>query len=78
MTSNQRRRTRAALRAVYGDACHWCGGEMDFQWAVGNSNSEFASIEHLTPRSEGGSDDYDNLRLAHLRCNHARNEQVPA
>ncbi|WP_420873464.1 HNH endonuclease [Novosphingobium resinovorum] len=30
------------------------------------------TIEHITPRSEGGSDDLDNLVLAHRICNQRR------
>lgn len=29
------------------------------------------SLQHLVPRSKGGTDDPDNLRPAHLRCNSA-------
>lgn len=31
-----------------------------------------ASRDHYDPTSEGGSDDYENLRLAHKNCNSRR------
>lgn len=31
-----------------------------------------ASRDHYMPTSEGGSDDYENLRLAHKSCNSRR------
>ena len=33
-----------------------------------NINSE-VTLDHWIPRSVGGSDDVDNLRLAHKKCN---------
>lgn len=33
---------------------------------------EQASFEHLTPRSQGGLDTLENLKLSHLRCNRRR------
>ena len=37
------------------------------------------SVEHLLPRSRGGSDHLDNLRPAHRSCNSSRgNRDAPA
>ena len=63
-----RRRTRAKLAELHGTACHWCGKEL----------SKFrATIEHLIPRSRGGSDQLDNLRLACRKCNQDRGAEMP-
>jgi 5-methylcytosine-specific restriction endonuclease McrA len=31
-----------------------------------------ATLEHITPRSKGGTDDMSNLAISHARCNHSR------
>jgi len=33
-----------------------------------------ASIDHILPRSRGGTDDDGNLQIAHLRCNLLKND----
>lgn len=30
------------------------------------------TVDHIIPKSQGGSDRAENLRLAHYRCNHKR------
>lgn len=48
--------------------CCWCGCE-----CVAESNCQnSATIEHVVPRSLGGSDDWDNLAMACNKCNHRR------
>jgi len=48
---------RAAVLARYGDRCVHCG--------IAGARS----VEHVRPRSFGGTDQLDNLRPAHLVCN---------
>lgn len=36
------------------------------------SDPMHASLDHIIPRSQGGSNDVSNLRLCHHRCNHDR------
>lgn len=61
-----RRRIRTSLRARDGDDCYLCRGLMVFN----NTKSEdYATIDHILPRSQGGSNDLDNLKLAHRKCN---------
>ena len=50
-----------ALRARDGEGCFFCGE------AVGMC----PSIEHLVPRTEGGTSVLHNLVLSHRDCNHA-------
>lgn len=50
---------RLRLRERDGNNCWFCGEVLGFD----------ESIEHLTPRAEGGSDDLDNLVLCHVKCN---------
>ena len=35
-----------------------------------------ASIDHILPRSRGGTDDDSNLQIAHLRCNLLKHDQA--
>lgn len=46
--------------ARYGNTCHLCG------------RPGATTADHLIPRSHGGTDDLENLRPAHARCNYAR------
>lgn len=48
----------------YEPLCHLCG-----TWIVEDSER---SVDHIVPRSLGGTDDLDNLRPAHGVCNSAR------
>ncbi|MET9496710.1 RNA-guided endonuclease IscB [Streptomyces sp. NPDC006552] len=55
---------RAELRARWGDACAYCG-----------ASAVPLNIEHLHPRSRGGSDRIANLVLACVPCNRAKGTQ---
>jgi len=54
--------------------CHLCGGkcnwndkkEINGTIIVGET---YPSIDHITPISKGGTDDWNNLKLAHFKCN---------
>lgn len=67
----RKRNIRADLRGRYGDNCHWCGKPMCFDT---KEELNSATIEHLKPRSEGGTNERSNLRLAHKRCNEDRSD----
>jgi 5-methylcytosine-specific restriction endonuclease McrA len=63
----RRRRKLERLRALWGDACWRCGHAMRFE---GPPNcGKAATIEHLQPRSKGGTWALDNLRFCHVGCN---------
>ena len=53
-----------------GYRCHLCGRKVDMSLSGKDPNGPQA--DHLTPRSEGGSDDPQNLRLSHALCNQKR------
>jgi hypothetical protein len=55
------------LRARDGDFCWFCDERLNFN-AVPNSKKA-PTIEHLTPKSLGGTSELDNLRLCHPGCN---------
>jgi 5-methylcytosine-specific restriction endonuclease McrA len=54
----------AAIVMRDGDCCYICGQGQDLHdpWEV----------EHVKPKAMGGSDDLDNLALAHRSCNRTK------
>lgn len=54
---------RQRLYHVYGSIC----------WLCGMANA--AQVDHVIPLSQGGSNNFTNLRLAHDECNVARNRR---
>jgi 5-methylcytosine-specific restriction endonuclease McrA len=60
------RRLKVAARD--GWLCHLCGEPVD----PAGQGEDAPSIDHVVPRSRGGSSRQENLRLAHKRCNNAR------
>lgn len=63
---------RATLRKYQGNQCCWCGKPMQ---QTNREKWDFETIEHLLPRSKGGTDEITNLALAHYRCNKERGTQ---
>lgn len=63
---------RDTLRKYQGNQCCWCGKPMQ---QTNRVKWDFETIEHLTPRSKGGTDAIENLALAHQRCNRLRGVQ---
>lgn len=57
---------RRACLGEYGTRCHLCGLD------------GADTADHLIPRSEGGTDDLENLRPAHQACNSARGARALA
>ena len=48
--------------------CLICGGPLCFDARTGDG----ATIEHILPRSLGGTNDLRNLGVAHMRCNNEK------
>lgn len=67
MTAGQR--TRAKLAARDGWACCYCG-RLTVEKVT--DDEDRATIEHVIPRSRGGGDGLDNLRIACRWCNWTR------
>lgn len=55
------------LRERDGDLCQLCLKRIDFDIPARDPMSR--SVDHINPRSNGGSDDPNNLWLTHLVCN---------
>lgn len=62
-----------------GDRCGICNRRVDISLRSGPSGDPMGpSIDHIVPRSKGGTDDLANLRLTHWSCNNRRgNRGVP-
>jgi len=59
---------RCRLAEAQNWRCCWCG--IDCIPEPNHKNS--ATIEHVTPRSLGGADEWENYAMACARCNHRR------
>lgn len=60
-----------------GGRCHLCGKKVDLKLPSGPRGDDLGpSIDHLVPRSKGGSDELSNLSLTHWACN--RNKRANA
>lgn len=67
MNSQQKRSKKQKLINLYGPYCWWCGK---------CSSGEQLTIEHLFPKSRGGSNSPENLRLACEKCNKSRGNSL--
>ncbi|NJL62327.1 MAG: HNH endonuclease [Methylacidiphilales bacterium] len=67
MNSKQKRNKKTQLIREYGSRCWWCGCYLP---------SEELTIDHLKPKSKGGSDSLENLRLACFQCNNSRGNSL--
>lgn len=54
--------------------CHLCGEPTLQQWEPSN-REQSPSVDHIIPRSHGGTDDLDNLATAHFGCNARRSNK---
>ena len=68
-------RAREEVISAYGTVCWLCGQPIDLT-ASRMSPGGF-SVDHVVPRSKGGTHDLANLRPAHRRCN-TRRQDKPA
>lgn len=77
-------RYKFGLKELYdrdAGVCYICGGLCDWEdkqavngvWIYGNN---YPSRDHVIPKSKGGENSWDNLRLAHRLCN-SRKRDIP-
>lgn len=57
-----------------GIACSLCGDDIDMDLKYPDPMSR--SVDHVLPRSHGGTEEMGNLSLAHFRCNNMKRAQV--
>lgn len=75
METSKKLRTQEIIQLLIerdGDKCqmYFCTHPFDFSHEM-----DFRTIEHVIPRSKGGTDDMSNLVLAHFRCNNKRGDR---
>lgn len=64
----------ALVLATYGPVCHLC--RQPIQGGLPPRHPRRPSVDHVIPRSLGGTDDLDNLRPAHYGCNAKRGNRL--
>lgn len=70
-SKNYPRRLHLAMRD--GEVCHWCGAALNIKIKSHKEASPpRATLDHVIPRSAGGSNDLGNLVLSCAPCNEAR------
>ncbi len=67
MSSKQKNSLKKQLVAIFGCRCWWCRREQSL---------EDLTLDHLIPKSKGGSNSSENLRLACRSCNQARGNSL--
>ena len=55
--------------------CGICGQPIDKSIKYPDPMSP--TVDHIIPCAKGGSDDLDNLQLAHRKCNRMKSDQMP-
>lgn len=62
------------LVSIHGSDCSLCGEDIDI--LLPRTSKWGATIDHRIPLSKGGSDELDNLQLAHWICNNRKGNKV--
>lgn len=70
-----RHRDRLAIYERDGWICGLCADEVNRE-LIGTMSHWRPSLDHIVPRSHGGTDEPENLRLAHWWCNSIRGAGV--
>lgn len=74
------------LEALYkrdSGVCYICGGKCDWNDKTTNeegyhiSGDTYPTIDHIMPLAKGGMHSWDNIRLAHFRCNSNKRDDIP-
>ncbi len=69
MTPRTKRNRRERVLATHGRVC-WICGESIGEEPAGHPRA--LTLDHVTPKGEGGGNEESNLRPAHFACNYAR------
>jgi 5-methylcytosine-specific restriction endonuclease McrA len=67
MNPKQKQSKKIQLLQEYGSCCWWCGRHLP---------SNQLTLDHLKPKSRGGSNSLENLRLACFPCNNSRGNSL--
>ncbi len=71
-TIRERARRRVAVRVRAGEPCALCREPIDLSLRYPDPLS--FTVDHVVPTNRGGTDDYEQLRPAHFRCNRTRSD----
>lgn len=75
--SIQNRDFHAAIFRRDDHKCSLCGQEVAINASVNTSGSKAPSLDHIIPKSKGGSDYPSNLATAHISCNKSKKDSLP-
>lgn len=84
MSNKQTRKHRERLFKEQSGLCYWCKEPMTNEPGYYLANNKYrtppdlCTIEHLTPTSEGGTNEKQNLAVACFSCNTKRNGTNPS
>ncbi|WP_180277474.1 HNH endonuclease [Nostoc sp. 'Peltigera malacea cyanobiont' DB3992] len=67
MNSKQKRNKKQQLIDLYGYYCWWCRQ---------NIPQKNLTFDHLLPKSRGGYNSFENLRLSCFECNNTRGNSL--
>ncbi|MEC4815649.1 MAG: HNH endonuclease signature motif containing protein [Scytonema sp. PMC 1069.18] len=67
MNPKQKQSKKSQLLQEYGSCCWWCSRHLP---------SNQLTLDHLKPKSRGGSNSLENLRLACFPCNNSRGNSL--
>lgn len=67
-----RQRLIEELIAAHGDRCQYCKIQVRRNWMERNYYAHDATVDHVIPKSKGGTNDRSNLVVACRRCNNAK------
>ncbi len=70
MNPKQKRNSKDQLRREYGSCCCWCGCDLN------SLPLKEQTLEHLIPKSKGGSNSRKNLMLSCHKCNKSRDNSL--
>lgn len=67
MSQKQKSAKKTCLLKDYGSCCWWCETRLP---------ARKLTLDHLKPKSKGGSNALENLRLACFPCNNSRGDSL--
>jgi 5-methylcytosine-specific restriction endonuclease McrA len=67
MNPKSKRNKRQQLLKHFGSCCFWCRKDLP---------ANQLTLDHLIPKSRGGSNNFENLRLSCLSCNRDRGNDL--
>lgn len=62
------------LIKIHNGICALCGGKVNIKADI--NSDEYPSIDHVLPVAKGGTHTWDNVQLAHRRCNTIKSDSL--